>query len=64
MILNITYNKSTGSVTLVDDEELMEATVNQSSLVDSEDELCFEISLNVSAYQTQFEEIEIDGNNN
>ncbi len=64
MILNITYNKSTGSITLVDDEELMEATVNQSNLVDNEDELSLEISLNVSAYQTQFEEIEVDGNNN
>jgi|TARA_R110000824_G_scaffold375883_1_gene566885 hypothetical protein len=64
MILNITYDKSTGNITLVDDEELMEATVNQSNLVDNEDELSFEISLNVSAYQTQFEEIEIDGDDN
>jgi len=64
MILNITYNKSTGNITLVDDEELMEATVNESSLVDNENELSIEISLNVSAYQTQFEEIEIDGNDN
>ena len=64
MILNITYNKSTGSITLVDDEELMEATVNESSLVDNENELSIEISLNVSAYQTQFEEIEIDGDDN
>jgi|TARA_B100001094_G_C18130699_1_gene772082 hypothetical protein len=64
MILNITYNKSTGNITLVDDEELMEATVNESSLVDNENELSIEISLNVSAYQTQFEEIEIDGDDN
>lgn len=64
MILNITYNKSTGSITLVDDEELMEAAINQSNLVDNEDELSFEVALNVSAYQTQFEEIEFDGNDN
>jgi len=64
MILNITYNKSTGNITLVDDEELMEATVNESSLVDNENELSIEISLNVSAYQTQFEEIEMDGDDN
>jgi len=64
MILNITYNKSTGNITLVDDEELMEATVNEASLVDNENELSIEISLNVSAYQTQFEEIEIDGDDN
>ena len=62
MIININYNKSTGTITLTDDEELMEATVNE--LVDSDGELSFEISLNTSSYQTQFEEIEIDGNDN
>lgn len=65
MIIKIEYNKSTGNITLVDDEELMETTINQSSIVDNEDELSFEISLNTSAYQTQFEEIEeTDGNSN
>jgi len=62
MIININYNKSTGTITLTDDEELMEATVNE--LVDNDNELSFEISLNTSSYQTQFEEIEIDGNDN
>ena len=62
MIININYNKSTGTITLTDDEELMEATVNE--LVDTDGELSFEISLNTSSYQTQFEEIEIDGNDN
>ena len=41
----------------------MEATVNET--VDTTDELSFEISLNISAYQAQFDEIEIaDGNDN
>ena len=62
MIININYNKSTGTITLTDDEELMGATVNE--LVDNDGELSFEISLNTSSYQTQFEEIEIDGNDN
>ena len=62
MIIKINYNKSTGAVTLTDDEDKMEAIVTQ--VVDNDDELTFEIPLNVSAYQTQFEEIEIDGNNN
>jgi|TARA_R110001583_G_scaffold84931_3_gene222900 hypothetical protein len=62
MIININYNKSTGTITLTDDEELMGATVNE--LVDTDSELSFEISLNTSSYQTQFEEIEIDGNDN
>jgi len=62
MIIKINYNKSTGAITLTDDETTMEATVTQ--IVDTDDELQFEIPLNVSAYQTQFEEIEIDGNDN
>jgi hypothetical protein len=62
MIIKINYNKSTGTVMLTDDEAGMEATVTQ--IVDNDDELTFEIPLNVSVYQTQFEEIEIDGNNN
>ena len=63
MIIKINYNKSTGALTLTDDEELMEATVNET--VDTTDELSFEISLNISAYQAQFDEIEIaDGNDN
>tara|TARA_R100001163_G_scaffold45082_1_gene33957 strand:- start:3072 stop:3263 length:192 start_codon:yes stop_codon:yes gene_type:complete len=63
MIIKINYNKSTGALTLTDDEELMEATLNE--IVDNTDELSFEISLNTSAYQAQFDEIEIaDGNDN
>jgi len=62
MIIKINYNKLTGAITLTDDESTMEATVTQ--IVDNTDELSFEIPLNVSAYQAQFEEIEIDGNNN
>jgi len=62
MIIKINYNKSTGAITLTDDESAMEAIVTE--IVDTTDELSFEIPLNVSAYQTQFEEIEIDGNDN
>tara|TARA_R100001086_G_C11703249_1_gene221957 strand:+ start:248 stop:439 length:192 start_codon:yes stop_codon:yes gene_type:complete len=63
MIIKINYNKSTGALTLTDDEELMEATLNET--VDTTDELSFEISLNTSAYQAQFDEMEIaDGNDN
>ncbi len=63
MIIKINYNKSTGALTLTDDEELMEAALNE--IIDNTDELSFEISLNTSAYQAQFDEIEIaDGNDN
>ena len=63
MIIKINYNKSTGAITLTDDEALMEAAISEK--VDTADELSFEISLNTSADQTQFDEIEeTDGNNN
>tara|TARA_Y100001972_G_C7447390_1_gene229236 strand:+ start:93 stop:284 length:192 start_codon:yes stop_codon:yes gene_type:complete len=63
MIIKINYNKSTGALTLTDDEELMEATLNE--IVENTDELSFEISLNTSAYQSQFDEIELaDGYDN
>jgi len=62
MIIKINYNKSTGAITLTDDESTMEATVTQ--IVDNADELSFEIPLNVSEYQAQFKEIEINGDNN
>ena len=64
MIIKLNYNKSTGAITLTDDEVAMEAVIAQ--VVDTTDKLSFEISLNTSAYQTQFEEleIEIDGNDN
>tara|TARA_R100001510_G_C7514438_1_gene112654 strand:+ start:397 stop:588 length:192 start_codon:yes stop_codon:yes gene_type:complete len=63
MIIKINYNKSTGALTLTDDEELMEAALNE--IVDNTDELSFEISLNTSAYQSQFDEIELaDGYDN
>ena len=62
MIITINYNKSTNELTIADDESSMEATITQ--VVDTDDQLQFEIPLNVSAYQTQFEEIEVDGNDN
>jgi hypothetical protein len=63
MIIKINYNKSTGAITLTDDESTMQATVTE--IIDTEDELSFEIPLNVSAYQAQFDEIELaDGDNN
>ena len=62
MIIKINYNKSTNELIIADDESAMDATITQ--VVDTDEELQFEIPLNVSAYQTQFEEIEMDGNDN
>ena len=62
MIISITYNKSDGTIVIIDDETLMETVVTKK--VDTDEELSLEIALNTSAYQTQFEEIEINGNDN
>jgi hypothetical protein len=62
MIINITYNKSDGTITITDDETLMETVVTKN--IDTDEELSFEIALNTSAYQSQFEEIEINGDDN
>ena len=62
MIISITYNKSDGTIVIIDDESLMETVVTKK--VDTDEELSLEIALNTSAYQTQFEEIEINGNDN
>tara|TARA_R110000796_G_scaffold222732_1_gene338936 strand:+ start:805 stop:993 length:189 start_codon:yes stop_codon:yes gene_type:complete len=62
MIINITYNKSDGTIVIIDDETLMETVVTKK--VDTDEELSLEIALNTSAYQTQFDEEEVDGNDN
>lgn len=62
MVIKINYNKLTNELTITDDESTMDAVITQ--VIDTDDQLQFEIPLNVSAYQTQFEEIEVNGNNN
>ena len=62
MIINITYNKLDGTIVIIDDETLMETVVTKK--VDTDEELSLEIALNTSAYQTQFDEEEVDGNDN
>jgi len=61
MVITLTYNKITKELTLSDDEVEMQAALN--NLVDTTNELSFEISLNTSLYQTQFED-DINGDNN
>ena len=56
MIINITYNKSDGTITITDDETLMETVVTKN--IDTDEELSFEIALNTSAYQSQFEDFD------
>ena len=63
MIIKIEYDKSDGTLNLTKDDEVV-AVINNDNVVDNSDTLSFEIALDVSVYQTQFEENTIDGNNN
>ena len=62
MIIKIEYDKSDGTLNLTKDDEVV-AVVNNNTVVDNSDTLFFEIALDVSQYQEQFNEI-IDGNDN
>ena len=62
MIIKIEYDKSDGTLNLTKDDEIV-AVINNNTVVDDSDTLSFEIALDVSKYQQQFNEI-IDGNNN
>jgi len=62
MIIKIEYDKTTNALNLTKDEEIV-AVINNNTVVDDSDTLSFEIALDVSQYQEQFNEI-IDGNDN
>ena len=62
MIIKIEYDKSDGTLNLTKDDDIV-AVVNNNTVVDNSDTLSFEIALDVSQYQEQFNEI-IDGNDN
>ena len=62
MIIKIEYDKTTNALNLTKDEEIV-AVINNDTVVDNSDTLSFEIALDVSQYQKQFNEI-IDGDNN
>ena len=62
MIIKIENDKSDGTLNLTKDDEIV-AVINNDTVVDDSDTLSFEIALDVSQYQEQFNEI-IDGNDN
>ena len=62
MIIKVEYDKSDTTLTLKKDDDIV-AVINDSSIVDNSDTLSFEIALDVSQYQEQFNEV-IDGNDN
>ncbi len=62
MIIKVEYDKTDATLTLTKDDDIV-AVINDSSIVDNSDTLSFEIALDVSQYQEQFNEA-IDGNDN
>ena len=61
MIIRVEYDKTDATLTLTKDDDIV-AVINEDTIVDNSDTLSFEIALDVSQYQKQFNEI--DGDNN
>ena len=64
MIIKIEYDKSKKTLVLTKDEDKIVADINDNTVVDDSNNLSIEIALDVSQYQKQFEEDEINGNDN
>jgi hypothetical protein len=64
MIIKIEYNKQTRDLVLTKDEDLVNIVINNSTVVDNEDSLSFEIAVELEEWNNQFEDDNIDGNNN
>ena len=62
MIIKINYNKTTSEITLTKDEDLVNALINDATIVDGSDNLSFEIAVDLEEWNNQFDEI--DGDNN
>ena len=62
MIIRINYNKTTSEITLTKDEDLVNAVINDTTIVDNSDNLSFEIAVDLEEWNNQFDEI--DGDNN
>ncbi len=55
MIIKINYNKSTKQITVENDIKEIVLSVTDSTKIDTDSELSFEISANMSTYQDLFE---------
>lgn len=63
MIIKIEYDKADTTLTLTKDDDII-AVINDTNIVDNSDTLSFEIALDVSQYQEQYNEEILDGNHN
>ena len=57
MIIKINYNKSTKQIVVSNDIQEIVLSVTDSTIIDTNDELSFEIAAEMSAYQDLFEQI-------
>ena len=55
MIIKVKYDKSTKQITVENDIQEIVLSVTNSTIIDTNDELSFEIAANMSAYQDLFE---------
>ena len=62
MILTLKYNKTTNEITLTKDEDLVNAVINDTTIVDNSDNLSFEIAVDLEEWNNQFDEIDGDDN--
>tara|TARA_Y100000356_G_scaffold69776_1_gene57433 strand:- start:231 stop:425 length:195 start_codon:yes stop_codon:yes gene_type:complete len=63
MIIRVEYNKEDTTLTLTKDDDIV-AVINETNIVDNSEKLLFEIALDVSQYQEQYNELTLDGDNN
>ena len=63
MIIRVEYDKTDATLTLTKDDDIV-AVINDTSIIDNSDSLSFEIALDVSQYQKQYNEVIVDGDNN
>ena len=63
MIIKVEYDKTDTTLTLTKDDDIV-AVINNNTVVDNSDKLSFEIALDVSQYQEQYNEVIVDGDNN
>ena len=55
MIIKVKYDKSTKQITVENDIQEIVLSVTNSTIIDTNDELSFEIAADMSAYQDMFE---------
>ena len=63
MIIRVEYDKTDATLTLTKDDDIV-AVINDNTVVDNSNSLSFEIALDVSQYQEQYNEVIVDGDNN